>query len=74
MSALDWQGLGPYAPFAVHAWPLWARRAFVVLLPISGPLWCVGVIAIAIVVTVGIVAVGPPLLLALLLGNLWRRQ
>lgn len=31
-----------YSPFA---WPRWGRIAFLVTLPVSGPLWCVAVAA-----------------------------
>lgn len=38
----NWEGVArPF--FSPFAWPRWARIAFAVILPVSGPLWFVGV-------------------------------
>lgn len=40
------QGLSYTAP---STWPLWARRLFVIALPITAPLWLTSLIAIYVV-------------------------
>lgn len=46
-------------PFSIHEWPLKWRRWFVVLLPISGPLWCVYTATLLIGALLLLIITGP---------------
>lgn len=43
-----------------RAWPTWARRAFVLTLPISGPLWCASVMVAGVSLLVVAIVIGLP--------------
>ena len=64
MTDADWDD-NDDAPlwFSPFAWPRWARIAFAVTLPISGPLWCVAFIAggclAGAIICAGFCIVGP---------------
>lgn len=43
--------------FKLSSWPRWLRRAFILTLPVSGPLYLIGFLMLAIVFCLGSLAV-----------------
>lgn len=57
------------------AWPLWARRAFLITLPISGPLWLASVTVGAITFAIFLLCIAAPgLFFFYLKDELWDKR
>lgn len=63
--------MNPFAYIDPRRLPKWARRLFVLTLPISGPLWCVAAFVLAVVTLVVAAVFCCVALLAMWLGEVW---
>ena len=77
--AADWLDCQEWvlAPLSVRSFPLWARRLFVLMLPVSAPLWLAyGIGLFLIIITAGAVVwvLDGALELARGIRSLWRAE